>query len=595
MHTGLKLALTNLTPAKYELYIDASTPDLSSQLAGATLTQSNADLVYRIIDHASVNRGVPQNGLPRSGLRVVRNYAEKDLTLWSKVAGLTATALGSGEYQLTFDAANKSFTYTTPAIVPSCAGRTAVFSLKIKGTAGETIRIYVRDSANTEATIKDLTLTTEFTRFSAAVTFSTGVTSNGLTIIISTFGGVTARDIIVRDVQLQDTTGSSTLTIPDEYVDPTADYGAGVVGVRAFTTVNGNSVSGSGIVTEAVGASIDLSDVGIDSWEATTNKCLKLNTAPADTTTQCTTFDAGVGATFSVVTDSAALIAAGLGAAVPGGTVLRVVAGTGNAGFNISGQCGNLNAHSLSVWGRVSSGVGRLAYSDWGGLVTFTNTSYQKIISKNVTPTLTTRTIRLAAEAGATAYFILWKLTETRYDTADIPITSSGSAVARTALALSKGTPNYAMIGAPFTFFVRGKWLASPLDHVAGFPRVLHMTDTAGSAYQLMVYYNVALGAYAFKLTKNSVVDIDTPIWTTSPSSGDKFAAAIVYDGSSYISYINGALQYTHTTAVTLDSNFNQTYICRPETSVSISARFYKQFVERGAWSSARAIAETTV
>jgi hypothetical protein len=67
----------------------------------------------------------------------------------------------------------------------------------------------------------------------------------------------------IRNVQIERVDGQA-IEAPSEFVDETVDHGAGVLGVKYFTTKNGNTVDVNGVVTEAAGAAIGASDYWAD-------------------------------------------------------------------------------------------------------------------------------------------------------------------------------------------------------------------------------------------------------------------------------------------------------------------------------------------
>ena len=105
------------------------------------------------------------------------------------------------------------------------------------------------------STRADITATTSWQRFSLFQT------SSGTKVQVAQFGNwkdANTADILVCQVQAEDVTGQ-TNTNPGECVSvgvlSTPFHGAGVDGVRYFTTTNGNTVA-SNVVTEATGAVI---------------------------------------------------------------------------------------------------------------------------------------------------------------------------------------------------------------------------------------------------------------------------------------------------------------------------------------------------
>lgn len=121
---------------------------------------------------------------------------------------------------------------------------------------------------------------------------------------------------------------------------------------------------------------------------------------------------------FSVVSDTAALSAAGLSSVCTSGNVFRLnnTAGGTPAYAVMNGTVGNLNQHIQSIWARGSGNysVGLDAGVDSGNIPTGALTS--SYVRRNGTagslPTVTGAALRVAANAGADVYFILWQLEE---------------------------------------------------------------------------------------------------------------------------------------------------------------------------------------
>ena len=153
-------------------------------------------------------------------------------------------------------------------IVQQAAGHVRC-RLKVRGSGGNigkkiTIRLTYRYSGGTVGSItSDHTLSGDWVNFSSLSELSS---YDGFRIDLygSSTGNATACEI--KEFQLENVTGQSNKN-PGEYVSLgvlSAPYhGAGVDGVKYFTTNNGNTVS-SNIVTEATGAAIGASDYFAD-------------------------------------------------------------------------------------------------------------------------------------------------------------------------------------------------------------------------------------------------------------------------------------------------------------------------------------------
>lgn len=115
-----------------------------------------------------------------------------------------------------------------------------------------------------------VTLTGSFQRFSSQVT----ITSSGGTRLDLAFrytGSIdTTRVVEIDEIQVEDVTYQANKN-PSEHVSHGmgADHGCGVDGVKWFSTANGNTVDGGGVVTLATGA--DLGSTGYLSAQEKTN------------------------------------------------------------------------------------------------------------------------------------------------------------------------------------------------------------------------------------------------------------------------------------------------------------------------------------
>ena len=177
------------------------------------------------------------------------------------------------------------------------------------------------------------------------VRHSFDVTAAGnLTIRIG--GGSTniSRELITySNFMLQNKTGASAPTVPDDYVSVgvlSAPYhGANVDGVRYFPTENGNTVDGNGIVTEGTGALLDPAPALL--MEPAADNYLLNSTAPAtQPTASLATGDyvlwvEGTGS--AAVTAGTATITGG-GTATEGTPDLFTVTGAGTVTVTVTGD-----------------------------------------------------------------------------------------------------------------------------------------------------------------------------------------------------------------------------------------------------------------
>lgn len=135
--------------------------------------------------------------------------------------------------------------------------------------------------------------------------------------------------------------------------------------------------------------------------------------------------------TLTLVSDTAALAAAGLSSVVTGGQVFKFdnSAGTTTAIATVSGSVGNLNPHSLSAFVRGSGTGVRVRLNSVGSTTVPPTTGYTRIQTPNVTPVGTGNGLTVWADAGAVIYFILPVLEEGA--TVTSPIVNAGAAATR--------------------------------------------------------------------------------------------------------------------------------------------------------------------
>lgn len=155
-----------------------------------------------IEDHEGVVRFVPAGAIAEYGARVER-------TLATALTTHTITVVAGADYQVS---------------IKGDAAATAVCSdaFALTLTADGTNRISTPNGAANTAATTSLTVTVTGT---------------------------------LTQLMIEEVSGAS-VTAPSDYVDFAIDYGAGVNGLRYRDTTNGNTVDGSGLVTEAAGTPV---------------------------------------------------------------------------------------------------------------------------------------------------------------------------------------------------------------------------------------------------------------------------------------------------------------------------------------------------
>jgi hypothetical protein len=216
------------------------------------------------------------------GMRVVRNLSPaptEDFTnvLWS----VTASATKDAANQISFAAGATSGVSTTTAAAGVIASNTFVVSCTVSVASGtQKFRIWIGQQAVADRYSSDITATTTPTRYSFLQQNSASAGNGLMTVGLANESAGGAKTLIVTKFQAEDVTGQSIQT-PAEYVSrgvlSTPYHGAGVDGVKYFTTLNGNTVA-SNVVTEATGAVISSSiRQGFLVEAAATNLCLQSN------------------------------------------------------------------------------------------------------------------------------------------------------------------------------------------------------------------------------------------------------------------------------------------------------------------------------
>lgn len=160
--------------------------------------------------------------------------------------------------------------------------------------------------------------------------------------------------------------------------------------------------------------------------ESRTNKCTNFNINPTGTTNMTVT-----GGTLELVDDSTELANAGLDKICTNGKVYKATGVGATAVVTFTGQFGNTNAHSYSIWarGEGTSTTGQLRRSGSGSPLLSINsgTGYQRYTIENDTPSSTSNELRITAFDGESTYFILNQAEEGTTVTTEI-VTQGASA-----------------------------------------------------------------------------------------------------------------------------------------------------------------------
>ena len=241
---------------------------------GGSATYSRATTAT-VIDHESIVRYVNSGEARFTGARRVQNFAASTLNLstaYSVQTTVTITLVsgisgpsGAPVYSFNRNGAAASVgAYGLAESGISVFGRAFRHSFYVRGEGsdiGKTVTIVCRRNSGTSGYAdQTITLTGEW-RLVTSPVFSNGssdATGVRFAIIVGTSG--TPADVVqISDPLFEEVTGQSN-TVPAERVSvgilSSPFHGANVDGVRYFSTLNGNTVDGSGVVTEAAGSAI---------------------------------------------------------------------------------------------------------------------------------------------------------------------------------------------------------------------------------------------------------------------------------------------------------------------------------------------------
>jgi len=572
-----------------------------------TISHSNADGVWNIVDHEGLSIGIKQNEFPMNGLRRVANLlTTKNAT---SLTNATETNMGSGVYRYTATA-NGAVVRFGPAS-GGVIGRTYVARIGIRRVTGTgAVSIDVCDGTSTTITSQINTSTfvvVTQNRTQAATTYR----------FFDINIGISGDVIEIFEAQLQDKTGATTNTIPDEYVDPTVNFGFGVVGVRQFATTCGNSVDANKVVTEGAGTAISGGYLGV--WESRTNLFLQSadfgttwTTVRSSISTDQIASPGGAATADKFIEDNTAsathVIYQTLAISASTAYCVSVFAKAGTRSYvqlvfaTINSAFANQDViFNLSTGAVHSTGGSLIDYGveDWG------NGWYRcwAAATSEASPTGNAQiTLRLCNNSAASSYtgdgasyLYLWgaQMSASKYPSAYLPTTTAS--VTRNALSCYEATPAHVMAGQPFTIYREIEWLADAANLTATAPDLITIRNATASVDACRVSYNQSTGELRFTLIKDSSTLYDADIGAiTAPTTGDTSKVLLMWDGTSYYVYYNGALIATLAYAA-IDAGFERIYLARADSTNNISAKILSSKIYRGAWSSAKAIAETTV
>lgn len=224
-----------------------------------------------VIDHEGIIRYVKSGEARFQGARRVENLLPSAFTNANTTKTATFLAEGLSDPYGGNTASRFRFTGGASQYVRHATGanlgyagwsvRRSIWMRAASGYNGAKIRLYneITGGSFSQQGVVIVTLTETWKRYSANLMISsTGTTFNDT---LYSFSADNATDVEIEFAygQVEDVTGQAN-TNPSEVVSngelSSPFHGANVDGVKYFDTLNGNTVDGSGVVTEATGASL---------------------------------------------------------------------------------------------------------------------------------------------------------------------------------------------------------------------------------------------------------------------------------------------------------------------------------------------------
>lgn len=417
---------------------EASSISLERGVGDATFTCSST---CTVVDHEGIIRTMPPNCALRPGARFSCNLFRDDIlgalsednttggiaqssnAAATDAVTVTSTAGGWYWYRAVanpgWEVANRTY---RARVVVSDMGSVAQFGFRIAGSGGA-----ADDGVVSITAPGTYSVLTTFSVSSGNV-IDCGIDGRS----VAGIGGddTTYGSIVISYWQLEDVTGQANQN-PSEYVSVgvlSAPYhGLNADGIKAFDYANGNTVDGSGVVTEAAGAVISPAPM----WghePSSTNKCTNYNLNPTATTNVTKGGDAA--ATLSVVIPGTVIPAKYRQISNGAVFLLDNSGGSAEATATIGGTTGNTNPHSAKIAALCDGGSNELRLASTK-IADITAASWADIEAVNLTPGATTDKLVVVAAAGRKVWFFANQLEELTKCSALIKI--NGVSVARAA------------------------------------------------------------------------------------------------------------------------------------------------------------------
>lgn len=289
-----------------------------------------------------------------------------------------------------------------------------------------------------------------------------------------------------------------------------------------------------------------ITDRGLYAGEQRINKCRNFNANPTDLTGVSKAGDAA--ATLTLVDDTAELAAAGLGEVCTSGMAFKLdnSAGATNAQAYVTGNSGNTNVHTMSVYMR-STGSVRMVLSSSGG-TNWTGPAVYTRLSATVTPANSSQQLVIEAAAGKIVWFVLNQLEEGSFASPPV-VTEGGTGTTRLADAIT--IPDFAATAA-----------ASGLEGGFAGEAIVDVTRLADSASRLLWDFGAGISDRAcLEIAPDNTVELSVkaagagPVLSTAAlgSTGQYTLEWQVLSGASAIK-VNGAVAASSSATFTMPS-----------------------------------------
>jgi len=325
-----------------------------SYSGSSTPTIVRATTAYQTDFEAKLNSVLSGEARFQGARRVRNNIGSIDISTWTAntatvTAGQSDPVGGTAAYKVTGSGADSyvikpgiALTINAAASVWLRSDDVTAFNIGIGGTD------------------TNFNITSTWTRYQA----SRAGDSGGSMLIGGASKLGSGKSVYIYFPQFESTVGQSNVAA-SELVDPTVDYGAGIVGTKYFTTLNGNTVA-SNVVTEATGAAIRAGVSGV-SANAPVDANGPLGYLPEGARTNLCLRSQEFDNTTPWGLNGGATVTANTTVAPDGTTTADTLSLTASANDGIGGAT-SMGASSVqsvtgSVWAKMASGTGAFRFN----------------------------------------------------------------------------------------------------------------------------------------------------------------------------------------------------------------------------------------